>query len=335
MKILMYSPFYPSLGGLENVISILAHQFVRNGHQVKLVSPTPAIEEKSFPFEVIRQPLPPKFLQLTSWCDIFFQGNISLKGIWPLLLQHKPLVVTHQSWYQRLNGTLSWQDHLKNVVTRFATNICASHALAESITSPSTVIPNPYRQDIFYEIPEIKRDKELVFLGRLVSDKGANILLDAIANIKQLGITPKLTIIGSGPEESNLHQQVKQLNLDHQVEFAGVKFDRQLAQALNAHQILVVPSLWQEPFGIVALEGIACGCVVVGSDGGGLKEAIGSCGVTFPNGKVQALTQTLIELLTDTSQLSKYRANAVSHLSRHTSTAVTKAYLEILEKVVT
>ncbi|MDJ1175395.1 glycosyltransferase family 4 protein [Roseofilum capinflatum] len=274
-------------------------------------------------------------MHLTRWCDVFFQGNISLKGIWPLLLIHKPLVVTHQSWYQRLNGTLSWQDHLKNLVTRFSTNICASHALAERITSPSTVIPNPYRQDIFYEIPEITRDKELVFLGRLVSDKGADLLLDAIANLKPFGLTPKLTIIGSGPEEANLRQQVKQLDINHQVEFAGVKLDRELAQALNTHQILIVPSRWEEPFGIVALEGIACGCVVVGSDGGGLKEAIGSCGLTFPNGNVQALTEILIELLTGKTPLSKYRENAIFHLSRHTSTAVAKAYLEILERVVT
>lgn len=335
MKILMYSPFYPSLGGLENVISTLAHEFFSNGHQVKVVSPTPATDTKQFPFQVIRQPLPHQFLHLTRWCDVFFQGNISLKGIWPLLLIHKPLVVTHQSWYQRLNGTLSWQDHLKNLVTRFSTNICASHALAERITSPSTVIPNPYGQDIFYEIPEIKRDKELVFLGRLVSDKGADLLLDAIANLKPFGLTPKLTIIGSGPEEANLRQQVKQLDINHQVEFAGVKLDRELAQALNTHQILIVPSRWEEPFGIVALEGIACGCVVVGSDGGGLKEAIGSCGLTFPNGNVQALTEILIELLTGKTPLSKYRENAISHLSRHTSTAVAKAYLEILERVVT
>ncbi|MDJ1168132.1 glycosyltransferase family 4 protein [Roseofilum sp. BLCC_M154] len=336
MKILMYSPsFYPKIGGLETVVLILAREFVECGYSLKVISSTPANDEKKFPFEVIRRPSLYQLLQLTHWCDVFFQGNISLKGIWPLLLVHKPLVVTHQSWYQRLNGTLSWQDHLKNLVTRFSTNICASHALAERITSPSTVIPNPYRQDIFYEIPEIKRDKELVFLGRLVSDKGADLLLDAIANLKALGLTPKLTLIGSGPEEANLRQQVKRLDINHQVEFAGVKFDQELAQALNAHQILIVPSRWEEPFGIVALEGIACGCVVVGSDGGGLKEAIGSCGLTFPNGNVQALTEILIELLTGKTLLSKYRENAISHLSRHTSTAVAQGYLEILERVVT
>jgi glycosyltransferase involved in cell wall biosynthesis len=127
---------------------------------------------------------------------------------------------------------------------------------------------------------------------------------------------------------------VKQLDLVEQVNFAGAKVETDLAQLLNAHKILVVPSVWEEPFGIVALEGIACGCVVVGSEAGGLKDAIGSCGVTFPNGDVSALTQALFDLLTNPDKLAGYREKADSHLSRHTKAAVAKAYLQVLEKVI-
>ncbi|MFM9161187.1 MAG: glycosyltransferase, partial [Dolichospermum sp.] len=100
------------------------------------------------------------------------------------------------------------------------------------------------------------------------------------------------------PEESKLIQQAKDLKINDQVTFAGVKLEHELTKLLNAHQIMVVPSLWNEPFGIVALEGIACGCVVVGSEGGGLKDAIGTCGVTFANGNVEQLTKILFDLLT-------------------------------------
>ncbi|MHC5725388.1 MAG: glycosyltransferase family 4 protein, partial [Nostoc sp.] len=172
------------------------------------------------------------------------------------------------------------------------------------------------------------------FLGRLVSDKGANLLLEALAQLKKMGLTPKLTIIGSGPEESKLRQQAKDLEICEQVNFVGVKIEHELVKLLNAHQIMVVPSLWKEPFGIVALEGIACGCVVVGSEGGGLKDAIGSCGVTFPNGNVEKLTKTLFNLLTHPEQLTTYRENAKSHLARHTTKAIAKAYLEVLEAVI-
>jgi glycosyltransferase involved in cell wall biosynthesis len=335
MKILIYSPlFYPSIGGIETVISILAHEFVTHGHSVKLVSQVPATDANIFPFEVIRQPSKQTLLKLMHWCDVYFQGCISLKGIWPLLMIRKPWVVTHQTWYCRPDGKLSWQDYLKRYLTDFSTNIAVSSAIAEQVRTLSAIIPNPYQEEIFYEMPDIPRHKELVFLGRLVSDKGVNLLLNALGNLKQLGITPQLTIIGNGVEEANLRQQVKQLDLVTQVDFAGVKAGHELAQLLNAHKILVVPSLWQEPFGIVALEGIACGCVVVGSEGGGLKDAIGGCGVTFPNGNVEALTQILFDFLVNPDQLLTYRTEAKSHLFRHSKTKVAEEYLQVFERVV-
>jgi glycosyltransferase involved in cell wall biosynthesis len=335
VKILIYSPlFYPSVGGLETVVSILAHEFVEQGHTVKLVSNVPTTDRKVFPFQVIRKPNPLKLLNLTQWCDIYFQGCVSLKGLWPLIFISKSLVITHQTWYRSPDGSMNWQNHLKHIVTHFATNISASHALAKSIPAPSNVIPNSYREDIFYEIPEIPRNQELVFLGRLVSDKGANLLLNALAQLKSMGLTPRLTIIGSGPEESKLRQQANDLEIVDQIDFAGIKVEYELVKLLNSHQIMVVPSIWDEPFGVVALEGIACGCVIVGSEGGGLKDAIGSCGVTFPNGDVQALTQTLFNLLKNPEQLANYRANSQAHLLVHQKSAVAKAYLEVIEAAI-
>ncbi|WP_373530520.1 glycosyltransferase family 4 protein [Nostoc sp.] len=335
MKLLIYSPvFYPNIGGLETIVSILAHEFVYQGHEVKLVSQISATDSKFFPFEVFRQPKLQQFLKLTRWCEIYFQPNISLKGIWPLLITPKPWVIAHNGWYTRTDDNLGWQDYLKHFLIRFATGISVSQAVAEHVSTPSTVIPNPYQQDIFYEMPEIPRDKELVFLGRLVSDKGVDLLLEALANLKALGMTPGLTVIGSGPEEFKLRWQAKELDLANQVDFVGVKVDKELAKLLNAHQILVVPSRWREPFGVVALEGIACGCVVIGSEEGGLKEAIGPCGTTFPNGDVKALTHKLVDLLTKPEKLATYRTQSQSHLSRHKKVEVAKAYLQVFEKAI-
>jgi len=325
--------FYPNVGGLETIISILATEFTRGGHVVKLVTLTPGIDNRTFLFEVIRCPTPQRLLQLTLWCDVFFQGCVSLKGIWPLFLVPRPLVIAHQTWYRRSEGSVNWQDRLKHLVTRFATNISTSHAIANSIPAPSIVIPNAYQEDIFYEMPEVERDRELVFLGRLVSDKGADLLLTALAQLKNMGLTPKLAIIGIGPEEANLRQQSQDLNINSQVEFVGRKVNHDLTHLLNAHQIMVVPSLWAEPFGIVALEGIACGCVVAGSEEGGLKDAIGSCGVTFANGNIEQLTQQLFRLLTHPKELARYREAAQNHLARHTSQSIAKAYLNVLQGV--
>ncbi len=259
---------------------------------------------------------------------------MSLKGIWPLFFVHRPFIITHQTWYLRHNGKENWQDKLKQLVTRFATNISVSNDIAQKIWGTSTVIPNPYREEIFYQISEIPKNKDLVFLGRLVSDKGADLLIKALANLKKKGITPSLTIIGKGVEDDNLRQLTKELHLKQQITFIGVKVEQELVTILNEHKIIVVPSVWNEPFGIVALEGIACGCVVIGSEGGGLKDAIGNCGITFPNGDVEKLTQCLWDLLSHPEKLANYRKNAPSHLVRHTSKGFAKAYLKVIEEAI-
>jgi glycogen synthase len=337
VKILVYSPsFYPAVGGLETIISTLAHEFTDRGHDVKLISQTPTTTKdiKQFTFDIIRKPTNQELLKLVRWCDVYFHGCVSLKGLWPLLLVRRPLAITHQTWYRRVDGSNSWQDYLKKFVTRFATNIACSQSISVAMPGKSKIIPNSYREDIFCEHPTISRNQDLVFLGRLVSDKGVNLLISALAQLKSRGLTPNLTIIGRGPEQSNLCQQAEELNVFNQVNFVGMKLDRELAELLNTHKVMVVPSLWEEPFGIVALEGIACGCVVVGSDGGGLKDAIGNCGVTFPNGNVDLLTDALFDLLSHSERLETYRRNSTSHLTRHTSKAIADEYLKVLETIV-
>jgi glycosyltransferase involved in cell wall biosynthesis len=332
LKILIYSPaFYPSVGGLETLVSILAREFVRAGHEVKLVSQVPDPAGTTFPFEVIRGPGPGRLLSLVRWCDLFFQPHMSLKGIWPLLISPRPWVVAHNSWYCRPDGRLGWQDRLKHFMARFATGISVSEAVAAHVSTPSRVIPNAYAEESFYLMPEVARDKDLVFLGRLVSDKGADLLLDALANLKAQGLMPRLTIIGGGPEEPGLRRKADALGIADRVEFSGIQTGEALARTLNSHKILVAPSRWREPFGIVALEGIACGCVVVGSEGGGLSDAIGACGVTFPNGDLQALTGALASLLSFPERLAQYRAGARSHLARHRKADVARAYLQVFE----
>jgi glycosyltransferase involved in cell wall biosynthesis len=93
----------------------------------------------------------------------------------------------------------------------------------------------------------------------------------------------------------------------------------------------VVPSRWREPFGIVALEGIACGCVVVGSAEGGLAEAIGPCGLTFPNGDAQALANALSRLLENPAECDRLRQNAAAHLARFTPRHVAGLYLDAMK----
>lgn len=339
MKILISSTyFYPSLGGSETNAEILAREFVKLGHQVKLTTQTPGnsldADGKPFPFEVTRQPNPHQLMTLTHWCDVCLHNGVILKHLWVLWLTKTPWVIRHQTWIRRPHEDATWLVRLKLLSVKLATSISISKAIANHLHYPSTIIPNPYRDDQFRLMADVPCDKELVYVGRLVSDKGVDLLLQAVANLKTSNLTPKLTIIGNGEEMHNLSQQAIDLSISDQVAFVGSKTGDELVTLLNQHHILVTPSRWHEPFGVVALEGIACGCVVVGSEGGGLKDAIGPCGETFPNNDMQALTNTLAHLLKNPDQQAGYRKNAPDHLAIHRKDKVAQAYLRVLEEAI-
>jgi len=106
-----------------------------------------------------------------------------------------------------------------------------------------------------------------------------------------------------------------------------------LVRTLNAHEIMVVPSRLAEPFGVVALEGIACGCALIGSERGGLADAIGPCGIVFPNGDATALAQGLKRLLLDGELRRTLRSHAPPHLARHTPAQIAEEYLTVFRRV--
>lgn len=329
MKILLSShAFHPHLGGIESASELLAEEFANAGHEVRILTQSPGADKPEWNFSVIRKPGARELFQQVRWCDLFFHNNISLQTAWPLLIVRRPWIITHQTWI----GRVSLADRIKRMVLEVATNVSISRAVAESLPVSSITIPNAYRDELFHLLPEVPRDRELVFLGRLVSDKGVNLLIEALRILKNENLTPRLTIVGSGPEEGPLVTQVERQGLSEQVHFAGPKTGADLAETLNQHRIMVVPSLWAEPFGIVALEGIACGCVVIGSKEGGLPDAMGCCGLTFPNGNAQALAAAIREILTVPGRWESLRAAAPEHLARHTAHAVARAYLEIFQQ---
>ncbi len=338
MKILLLThAFFPQVGGLETVARVLAEEFLASGHEVRVVTQSPgdAADDRSrFPFPVHRRPGGAELWRLTRWCDVFFQNNISLQTLWPLLLARRPWVVVHQTWLTRVGGATGWQDRLKRAVLRFGTSVAISRAVAERLPVAAEQIGNPYPADVFGLRAEVPRTRELAFLGRLVSDKGADVLVEALAILRDdTGLTPDLTMVGEGPELAALRALADRLAVSGQITFAGQQTGETLVRTLNAHRVLVVPSRLPEPFGVVALEGAACGCVVVGSEEGGLPDAIGPCGLLFPNGDAPALADALARVLTDDSLRAEVAAAAPAHLERHHPRQVAAAYLRIFERV--
>lgn len=329
MKILLGSHFFhPSVGGIEEVSRILAHEFTAAGHEVRAVTSTREDDGATFPFAVHRDPSPLALLRLVRWCDVFFQNNISLQTAWALLLVRRPWVVAHHMWLTRVDGSIGARDRLKQRLIHHAHNIAVSHPIANSLGVPAAVIGNPYWASVFRTDPNAARDREFICVARLVSQKGVDVLLDALARLPG---EPRLTIVGAGPEEDALRRQCAELGLEARVSFAGARRDAELASLLNRHRCLVVPSRCEETFGLAALEGIASGCTVVGANAGGLPEAIGACGLTFERGNAADLARQLaIALSTDAAP---FRAAAPAHLARHDPRTVATAYLREIEKI--
>ncbi len=333
MKILMSSHFFhPSVGGIEEVGCILAQQFTHAGHDVKIVTQTADDDGAGFPFSIYRRPGMGTLLRLVKWCDVFFHNNLSLRTAWPLLVAKRPWIVAHHTWFARADGTVGCRDRLKHFVVRAARNIAVSEAVRLQNATSAKVIGNPYRDDLFRVDPSAVRDRDLVFVGRLVRDKGVDILFQALADLRKHGLKPRLTVIGQGPEEAALRQSATQLGLDEQIVFAGLKTGAELVSLLNRHRVIVVPSRWREPFGLVAVEGIACGCMALVANCGGLPDAIGRAGAAFRHKDAADAASWIARLLEPGADLHTFRDEAATHLARHSAGVAAAQYLRVMEE---
>ena len=339
MKIVVYSPaFYPMIGGLETVVQVLASQWSQLGHAVTVITDAINLQPDDFPFKVMRRAGFWDTVNEVKSGDVFVHANVSLWGFLPWLccgLRRPAWVATHHGWYEDFGKQVTLLNRLKKWLCRFAAaNISVSSAVDLFLRVKGFVIPNPYDSNLFRRLEEVPKHRQIVFLGRLVSDKGVDLLIQALVPLRERGLRPDVTIIGSGPERESLERLAAECQASDQITFTGSLSGEQLVRLLNEHRLMVIPSRWNEPFGVVALEGIACGCCVVGSSGGGLPEAIGPCGSTFTNGNEQELAHALMECLCREGSADHECALSVSHLKRHEASDVAQAYIHVFTGVV-
>jgi glycosyltransferase involved in cell wall biosynthesis len=159
----------------------------------------------------------------------------------------------------------------------------------------TTIVHNGIDPDVFRmrDLEENGRETEandrvrLLYAGRLVPEKGAHVAIEAMGLLyrrkEKLSVT--LTVLGSGrPEyEWRLKQLVAELNLEDCVHFRGQVPREAMPRILAKHDVLVLPSVWQEPLARMTQEAMACGLVVIGTTTGGTPEILhdGENGFTF------------------------------------------------------
>ncbi|MBN1823312.1 MAG: glycosyltransferase [Endomicrobiales bacterium] len=174
------------------------------------------------------------------------------------------------------------------------------------------VIPNGNYTEDFHADPAMKSAEtiNLLFIGRLVTQKRPDVVLKAFSEIKKPGIS--LTIIGSGPMERKLKSMAERMGEAERVSFVNWAGREELKGHYARSHAILVPSV-DEGMPNVVNEALAAGLAVVGTDVGGIPELVrdGYNGYLIKDGTVEALGGALKKLLSDREMLKKFCENSV------------------------
>ncbi len=208
------------------------------------------------------------------------------------------------------------------------------------------VIPNGIRAEKFqFEFSEAERaafrarfaepDQPLLFfVGRMVREKGVQILLQALPMVLTEVPNARLVIVGGG-YRAHLEEFVRFCQLERAVRFTGFIPDADLLRLYRVVEVAVYPSLY-EPFGIVALEAMAAGAPVVVSDAGGLKEVVRheQTGIVTWAGNPESLAWGILRVLQDPLAARRRAQNALKTVQREFNwTRIARQTLQVYQRV--
>lgn len=144
--------------------------------------------------------------------------------------------------------------------------------------------------------PAAERTRTLVYAGRLSHEKGVGVAVEAWSRLDGLPPDARFVIAGEGPLEAELRARAVP-----GVEFVGRRSPAEVAALLATARVAVVPSLWNEPFGLFYLESMVSGLGVVSSDMGGARDFLaGGAGWLVPAGDAAAMSARFAEVMADT-----------------------------------
>jgi len=304
-------------------------------------TPAGSFDDSSLPFPVVRQPNFNSLRRLIRSADVIHVAGAAISPILLGLASRKPVVVEHHGFQticptgqlfqepenipcpghfmaERYTYCLacaptpkplaSFRLWLLTFFRRFlcqhiSVNITPTSWLAGMLQLPRTeTVPHGLALSFPLVRPPANRSVPvLVFLGRIVTTKGLLLLLEAARLLQRQNRPIELKVVGDGPERASLERLAEEWKLATQVRFLGRLPDSQIAALLATADLLVVPSLGGEVFGMVIAENMLRGIPILASDLGAFVEVLGDAGRTFKTGDSADLARQIVQLLGDSA----------------------------------
>jgi glycosyltransferase involved in cell wall biosynthesis len=312
MKILLYiRHFFPSIGGTESSGRIMAQELAALGHVVTVATATPLphnILELNEGYAIVRSEQISTLVRLARKNDLLLsRGGVSLRAFLAAFLGRVPVVVFHEFDTAAGRAGNGFRRHatdaLKVQVRRFAClHVVVSDALRAAQPLPDRAnwfkLYNPVSKELWTNSPPdfSERDLDVLFVGRLVTDKGIMVLRDALLarpNRKPL----RVTIVGNGGDQIDWKDRFGEIF--GEVSFLGPVMGDSLRELYARARIVVMPSIVFEGMGMVAAEALANAVPVFASDQPALREVVNGAGLFHPMGDASQLAESIDRVLGD------------------------------------
>ena len=335
MKIALLAPLRypiaePYAGGLEAHTHALALGLRELGHEVTLIARPGS--DAGLPIVPFAAPENDALLgsakiyyKVISWLegqDFDVLQNNSIHWLPPVLANRLPYpVVTtlHTPPYR----THRWSARFARAGNHHYASI--SHYVAQlwaPRVGPSTVIHNGIALNQFPFAPAASHNNHAIWYGRLLADKGPHY---AIAAAREAGFS--LTLAGPVADQAYYDTLVKP-QLDEQIKHIGHVRQEELATLISQASVGLVTPIWDEPFGLVCAEMLACGTPVAAFAGGAVEEILdASCSVVVPKGDSRAMAQVLSEVASKPRAACRARAEVFSR------EAMVRNYAELYQRL--
>lgn len=238
----------------------------------------------------------------------------------------------YRFWYNPLRN-LTIRRLLKNVDRIFAVSSALKDALEKNGIKNIEVIHNgidmnewrvtPTIIEAFVQKHKLEEKKVILFGGRISSLKGGGVMLEALRDIAHSEQSAVLLLLGARDAYvERLERQAREWGIGAHLISTGWLSGDELHAAYHAADVIVIPSLYLEPFGMIALEAMACGKPVVGSCLGGTIEIVvdGETGYLLNPYDITSLARRTVDLLRDKERRDRFGRNGRARAAEYFST---------------